>query len=139
MTSTRYSVLGTPGCAVRPRRGRGFTLMELLIVILIIGLLAGLSVAALAGAAEQARASRTRSIVNKLDQLILSKYESYRTRTLPIRTTSLTPQAAATARLSAMQELMRLELPDRISDLCDAVEIGDLTGGVRSVRKGEQR
>lgn len=128
---------------------RGFTLMELLIVILIIGLLAGLSVAALAGAAEQARESRTKSIIAKLDQLIGAKWESYRTRTLPIRTTGMVPKSepfidangngfwnsgetytdtngsgsynrgAAYARLMAMREVQRMELPDRRTDVID--------------------
>lgn len=98
---------------------RGFTLMELLIVILIVGLLAGLSVAALAGAAEQARESRTKSIIAKLDQLIGAKWESYRTRTLPIRTTGATPIQAAAFRLHAMRDLQRMELPDRMSDVVD--------------------
>jgi prepilin-type N-terminal cleavage/methylation domain-containing protein len=98
---------------------RGFTLMELLIVILIIGLLAGLSVAALAGAAEQARVSRTKSIIAKLDQLIGAKWESYRTRTLPIRTTGMNPQAAAGYRLNAIRELQRMELPGCRADVLD--------------------
>lgn len=123
MTSTRYPVFGTPRAVVRASR-RGFTLMELLIVILIIGLLAGLSVAALAGAAEQARATRTRAIVNKLDQLIMAKYEGYRTRTLPIRTTGLSPGNAALARLAAMRELMRMELPDRRTDVVNLTTYG---------------
>jgi prepilin-type N-terminal cleavage/methylation domain-containing protein len=114
-------------------RRRGFTLMELLIVILIIGLLVGLSVAALVGAAEQARASRTRSIINKLDQLILSKYDSYRTRRLPIRTTGASPQVAGQVRLAAMRELMRMELPDRRTDV---VDYGSATRNPESTASG---
>lgn len=98
---------------------RGFTLMELLIVVLIIGLLVGLSVAALAGAAEQARAARTKSIIVKLDQLIGAKWESYRTRTLPIRTTGMDPLTAASYRLNAIRELQRMELPGCRADVLD--------------------
>jgi prepilin-type N-terminal cleavage/methylation domain-containing protein len=126
----RPTVVGTPNSELRRR---GFTLMELLIVILIISILAALALAALAGATEQAREMRTRSIVNKLDQLIMEKYESYRTRAVPIRVPVSTSSGAngailaARTRLYALRELMRLELPDRISDLCDQTELGDLS------------
>lgn len=139
----------------RPRGPRGriphaFTLMELLIVILIIGLLVGLSVAAYVGAAEQARANRTRAIISKLDQMISSKWDTYKTRRLPIRTTGMRPKSepfvdangngfwdggesftdqapfngtydrgAGYARLMAMRELQRMELPDRNTDVAE--------------------
>ena len=72
---------------------RAFTLMELLIVILIIGLLVGLSVAAYVGAAEQARANRTRAIISKLDQLVSAKWDGYKTRRLPISTSGYRPRS----------------------------------------------
>jgi prepilin-type N-terminal cleavage/methylation domain-containing protein len=105
---------------------RAFTLMELLIVIGIIAILAALVAVGMAGAVNQARASRTRSQINKIDTLIMEKYESYRTRAVRI-----TPTASAVTnaqlRVTALRELMRLEMPDRISDLCTAVELADLT------------
>ena len=63
---------------------RAFTLVELLIVMLIIAVLAMLAWGALAGAAEQAKESRTRSIVMKLDNLVMQRFDGYRTRPLPI-------------------------------------------------------
>lgn len=115
---------------------RAFTLMELLIVILIIGLLVGLSVAAYVGAAEQARASRTRSIVNKIDQLLAAKWDGYKTRRLPMKVPytvipnpngSIPPTVAiptppiihAACRLNAIRDLQRMEFPDRVSDVAD--------------------
>jgi prepilin-type N-terminal cleavage/methylation domain-containing protein len=127
---------------------RGFTLMELLIVMLIIAVLAALALTALQGAAEEARADRTRSIIAKLDQLIMQRYDSYRTRALPIRIAPGTRpksepftdsngngfwnngepeqsgdgvgvRGAAFFRLMALRELMRMELPDRRSDVID--------------------
>ena len=129
---------------------RGFTLMELLIVMLIITVLAALSLAALQGVTEEARADRTRAIIAKLDQLIMDRYEGYRTRTLPIRLSPGLPpksepftdansngfwnageaytdtnlstnynRGAAWFRLMALRELMRMELPDRRSDVID--------------------
>src|SRR5688572_16200074 len=69
----------------RIRRRSAFTLMELLMVLLIITILAGMALAALAGATEMAKEQRTRSIISKLDQLIMEKYEDYRTRPVPIK------------------------------------------------------
>ena len=49
------------------RRRGAFTLMELLIVMMIMTLLAGLALSALAGATEAAREQRTRAIITKID------------------------------------------------------------------------
>jgi prepilin-type N-terminal cleavage/methylation domain-containing protein len=104
----------------RPRRA--FTLTELLIVIMIIGLMASLALAALAGATELAREQRTRAIIAKLDQLINERYEGYRTRAVPLslnirQQNLLKPQDAARARLNGLRSLMRMELPDRRTDI----------------------
>lgn len=152
--------------AIQEHRGRhsaaaarcGFTLTELLIVIMIIAILAAMSLAALSGAVEQAREARTRAIIAKIDQLISEQYESYKTRPVPIRVPAGTPpmpeqftdsngdgvwnpgepfvdangngrydHGAARMRLYALRELMRLEMPDRISDICNDAEIADVT------------
>ena len=112
-----HSALRTPRSALWPRSA--FTLMELLIVMMIMTLLAGLALSALAGATEAAREQRTRAIIAKIDSLIMERYESYRTRAVPVRVQAgSTPRVAAQLRLNALRELMRLEMPDRISDLC---------------------
>lgn len=72
----------------RTRRGphrAAVTLIELLFVMMILGILVALSLGALAGATAQARVHRTQAIITKLDQLITEKYESYRTRAVPIK------------------------------------------------------
>src|SRR5262245_22577744 len=103
----------------------GFTLTELLIVITIIALLAGLGLSAYSGAIEMAREQRTRSQIAKIDQLIMERYEGYRTRAVPIRIPPGISGAANGARLTAMmrlialRDLMRMELPDRKSDVLD--------------------
>jgi prepilin-type N-terminal cleavage/methylation domain-containing protein len=78
------------------RRRQGFTLVELLVVIAIIGLLAALSLGALFAARQQAELTRARSMIERLDRVIQVRYESYRTRRVPIR-----PRDAAMARLMA--------------------------------------
>jgi len=133
--SSQFKVQSRPTLNFEPgtlniRRRRAFTLTELLIVIMIIGIMAGLALSALAGATELAREQRTRAIINKLDQLIMERYEEYRTRAVPIRVAvGNNPRQAALIRLNALRELMRLELPDRISDLCTLSELNDLQSG----------
>lgn len=134
-------------------RRSGFTLVELLIVMLIIAILTLLAWGALAGVAEQAKEKRTRSIVMKLDQLIMQRYDAYRTRPLPIRIGAGTRpksepftdsnnngfwnvgeaeqsgdgvgvRGAAFFRLMALRELMRMELPDRRSDIINYTVAG---------------
>lgn len=101
-------------------RTRGFTLVEMLIVVSIISIIAAMSMAALMGAAEEGKLARARAQVAKIDQLISEKWNSYRFRQLPVRIPSSTPPAtAAVIRLNVMRELMRMEMPDRLTDVMD--------------------
>jgi prepilin-type N-terminal cleavage/methylation domain-containing protein len=116
--------MNTPATSARwARRRRGphraaFTLIELLFVMMIIGVLAAISLGALSAATSQARVERTRAIITKLDQLITAKYESYRTRPVPIRVTPNTdPRLSAQFRLRALRELMRMEMPQHRYDV----------------------
>jgi len=49
--------------------------------------------------------------------VIMQRYESYLTRRVPIRTLGLPPNEAARRRLDAIRDLMRMEMPDRWSDV----------------------
>lgn len=112
------------------KRRRGFTLVELLVVIAIIAILAGLLLGALANAAESARAARTKTMIARLDQVIMSRWESYRTRRLTFtwdaatqawanaqRPDLNTNQRLQWARLTALRDLQRMELPSRWEDV----------------------
>jgi prepilin-type N-terminal cleavage/methylation domain-containing protein len=101
-----------------PNGRRGFTLVELLIVMMIIALLAAMALSALGNAAETARVQRTRAIVNKLDQLVGERWESYRTRAVPY-TRGADPRTSAMNRLNALREIQRMELPERVEDVVD--------------------
>lgn len=94
---------------------RGFTLVELLVVMSIIALLSTVVLVALSGAQERARESSTRAQIAKIDAVLAAHWEGYQTRRVPIN-----PQSGETipqARLAALRELIRMELPDRISDV----------------------
>ncbi|MEX2357011.1 MAG: prepilin-type N-terminal cleavage/methylation domain-containing protein, partial [Pirellulaceae bacterium] len=57
-----------------PTHKRAFTLVELLVVMAVLVLLSSLVLSALAGAAEQARENRTRSQIQKIHELLMSRY-----------------------------------------------------------------
>jgi prepilin-type N-terminal cleavage/methylation domain-containing protein len=110
-----------------------FTLVELLVVITIMGVLTSIILFALAGAQESAKADKTRSTISKLNSLVMAKYESYRTRRVPVDLklvavykgymsagqTTNTTQPLARTKVDVIRELMRMEMPDRYSDITD--------------------
>lgn len=99
---------------------RAFTLIELLMVIAIIGILSAMTLLALAGAAEEGRRQRAKSLITKLDQLISEKWNSYRYRRTEIQLSSgIPPAIAAQRRLYALREFQRMEMPDRLNDVLD--------------------
>lgn len=124
----------SPSANGRPSQTRrGVTLTELLIVI---GLMAFLSSIALVGlweAQEVARESRARSQVQRIEALLMERWDDYASRAVPIRisrvnvasvvgTASSDSNRASfeRARVNALRETARFELPDRISDVAAA-------------------
>jgi prepilin-type N-terminal cleavage/methylation domain-containing protein len=107
--------------APRPRRpwhvARGFTLIELLVTITIIGILAGVALGALQAARQAAREASTKALIAKLDHVIMQRYDSYLTRRVPISTRGFPPKVAAEFRLVALRDLMRMEMPERWTDV----------------------
>lgn len=127
---------------------RGFTLVELLVVIAILATLASMMLFALAGAEGDAKIIRTRSTIEKIDAIIMRKWDSYRTRRVPVRAfTAETitntgyhdinsngvrddyrPAAIIFHRLTALREYMRLDMPDRMTDLQDGPQTAVIIG-----------
>ncbi len=127
----------------RPRRS-GFTLVELLITVSVIAIMASMILFALFAAQETAKVQKTKALIAKLDAIIKAKYESYKTRRVPI---TLPPppavgsasyatyvQTANLARIDCLRDLMRMELPDRWSDVEDNPKVFYYGGTFGSVQ-----
>lgn len=98
---------------------RGFTLVELLITVMIIGIMAGLVLVAMFGATEAAKRHKTEALIARIDAVIQGKWDSYQTRRVPVDFTNAPAGVAPRARIDALHDLMRMELPDRWSDVSD--------------------
>jgi prepilin-type N-terminal cleavage/methylation domain-containing protein len=112
--------LAAPLQAVKtaPRRRsfrRGFTLVELMVVLVIVAMLASLTLAGLGGVRQRAKADKTRSTIRKIDSVIRPMYESYRTRRVPAAGTNSVAQAVN--RLRNIRVLMAVEMPDTWNDI----------------------
>ncbi len=125
-----------PFCRVKVKHG--FTLVEILVVLVIIGLMGGMVLTAVQGVTTTARASRTRSIIAACDSVIQEQYESYKYRSFAVNApiTSMlvdhdsnpsTPDIlvsnevlvteAARVRLIMLRDLQRMEIPDKKLDV----------------------
>jgi prepilin-type N-terminal cleavage/methylation domain-containing protein len=95
---------------------RGFTLVELLVVMVIASMIAATAMIALWSAQEEARIQRTRAQIAKIHEILLPHFEAYATR--PVRLPpNFNPAIRQKVRLLVLRDYMRLEFPDRRSDL----------------------
>jgi prepilin-type N-terminal cleavage/methylation domain-containing protein len=105
---------------IRRASPRGFTLVELLVVLIIIAILGSAVMFAMFSAQESARVAKTKSTISKLNALIMQRYESYIHRRVPLLRNQNEPIDDYRARLLiTLRELMRMEMPDRHYDIMD--------------------
>ncbi len=98
---------------------RGFTLVELILVLAIIGILSSLGLAIIAGAQEDAQVSRTRAQIDRISLVLNQRLEEAVYRILPVDLTGLSQKEKQWVRTAAIAELMRVEFPTRQTDLTD--------------------
>jgi prepilin-type N-terminal cleavage/methylation domain-containing protein len=107
----------TPRAQRSRRQSRAsFTLIELMVVMAVIAVLASTVLFAMYSATQDAKAARTRTQIARLNELLMARWESYRTRAVRVAQ-STNRMTMAKARVDAIRELMRLEMPDRITDV----------------------
>ena len=96
------------------RSHQGFTLVELLMVIMIIGILAGVSITVTRQVYHTARVAKTNATLQKLDRVILEMYAEYENRRVPSPNFGSSPVAAQVtqaARLWFLRDMIRMEMP----------------------------
>lgn len=111
---------------------KGFTLVEVLVVMIIIATMGGMVVAAIRGVTQTARESRTKAIIAAVDSVIQEQYESLKYRPLPVEIPDVfnpgsrtgtevgfdvLATEAARVRLMMIRDLQRMEMPDRFTDI----------------------
>ncbi|MCE9546678.1 MAG: type II secretion system GspH family protein [Planctomycetia bacterium] len=100
-----------------PPNRAGFTLIELMVTVAIIATLASMLLFGMVRAQNRAQVARTKATIVKLHDLMIQRWDSYSTRRVPVDTLGLSPLDAAEFRLVALRQLMRLEMPDRWSEV----------------------
>lgn len=118
---------------------RGFTLVELLTVIAIIGFMSGMFIVAYRGAAQEATAQKTRSTIQKISDVLNSRMEEYTTYPIALQNVNppfgpITGTAVSIgvptdpnyesptlllerARLLSLRDIIAMEMPDHPDDL----------------------
>ncbi len=123
--------------ASRQRR-QGFTLVELLLVIGIIGILTSLALLVIRGAEQDARVARSTSQVQRINIVLAGEWEKYQTRILRFRfnqetgNNNLNANQIHRIRTRAMMDLARVEFPndkDVLAQYPSESSQEDLSGG----------
>lgn len=102
--------------AVQPRHA--FTLVELMVVIVIIGILASLTLAGLSGVRQRAKIEKTKSTIRKIDAVIRPMYDSYRFRRV-VMPPGLERGVGALQLLKSKRAMIVREMPDCWGDVPD--------------------
>ena len=112
-------------------RANGFTLVELLVAIAIVGLLSSIVLVAMSGVTENARNDRTRAQIARIHTLIAQKWEEFEDTRVNISNLpgGRGDNSMWRARyvVDAKRELMRMTLPERKDDLLDGLHLATVS------------
>ena len=95
----------------------GFTLVELLVVLVIIGMLASMVSFAMFRSMQAAREAKTQALIAKLHNVIARHWDTFETGQIPFKDDSSIDRTDPQTRLNAVREWMRYEMPDKSDDL----------------------
>jgi prepilin-type N-terminal cleavage/methylation domain-containing protein len=99
------------------RKSPGFTLVELMVVLAIIGLLSSLMLAGLAGVRQRAKVDKTKSTIRKIHEIIVPQYESLAARRVRLPPGLTASAALAEERLRRIRMLTLAQMPDHWEDV----------------------
>jgi prepilin-type N-terminal cleavage/methylation domain-containing protein len=114
------------------QQSHGFTLVELLVVISIIGVMSGMFILAYRGASQESMTQKTRSTIQKISEVLNARMDEYENFPLTLRdnftgnaiSSNVVPFGTETAttlreraRLMALRDIIRMEMPDHPDDL----------------------
>lgn len=112
---------------------RGFTLVEMLIVLAIMAILAALTYGALFQAQHTAREAKTKATIAKLHSLLMTRWEGFHNRRLNINMSGVsTLQQLARRRLDALRDIQRMEMPDHYEDITTVPNAGLFASGYQN-------
>ncbi len=94
-----------------------FTLVELLITVVILGIISGMLSIAVGGTRRQAQETRARAFVDRLNLLVLQIYELESERRVSMPSNSFNQIERNYTQLMWKRDWLRAALPDRISDI----------------------
>lgn len=100
-----------------PERQRAFTLVELLVSIVILGVISGMVAQALVGANRQAQQVRAQAFINQINLTMLQLYEQEATRSVGLPGQAWSPEAASQTQLIWRRDWLRASLPMSKADI----------------------